>query len=70
MRGRPRKEPDEFAGITASECCAACTKDRCVIVEAPICGHPYKGSHPRATPRQTERIERARKIIAHQKVER
>lgn len=70
MRGRPRKEPNEFAGVTMADCCSACVKTHCVIVETDFCGHPYKGSHPTGTPRQAERIARVAKIIAHQRIER
>jgi hypothetical protein len=39
----PAKVPSQFAGITTSECCDGCSRDRCVITEINYCAHPFKG---------------------------
>lgn len=36
------KEPDEFAGLTQTNCCDACTAEKCVISGRPACAHPLK----------------------------
>ena len=61
--------PDEFAGLTARDCCTGCNEKKCVITSAPFCGHPYKASHPGAEPNVQRRIAAAKKALAHQKIE-
>jgi hypothetical protein len=34
--------PSEFAGISSTDCCAACNKDGCVISAMNYCAHPFK----------------------------
>lgn len=63
------KAPDEFAGLTPHDCCVDCTANKCVISGMNVCGHPYKTSHPGADPKLFARIARAKKVLAHQKVE-
>lgn len=36
-------KPDEYEGITTTECPLACNSERCVITGESICGHPHKG---------------------------
>lgn len=68
----PPQEPptSNLDGITLKNCATACVDGRCVITENRVCGHPHKVSHPFATGPVLERIQQARKIIAHQKVDR
>jgi hypothetical protein len=63
------KQVDEMDGLTARECCLACNEKRCVITGSNICGHPLKASHPGADRKVMERIAKAKKILAHQKIE-
>lgn len=37
------KPASEFAGITVTDCPAACNADRCVISGMNVCAHPRKG---------------------------
>lgn len=66
---KPPKQADEFAGITARDCCVDCNEKRCVITGMNVCGHPLKASHPGAEPKVIARIARAKKMLAHQKIE-
>jgi hypothetical protein len=63
------KDRDELAGLTAQACAAGCKRGRCVITENQFCGHPFKCSHADAGPKVLERMTRARKMIAMQKIE-
>lgn len=66
---KPRPAPDdEFKGMTLRDCCVDCNEKRCVITAAPVCGHPFKSSHPGAEPKVQARITKAKKILAHQKI--
>lgn len=58
---------DKFEGVTAKDCCNACTDKRCAITENQFCGHPFKSSHPGAGAKVKERIAAVKKIIAMQK---
>lgn len=60
---------DEFAGMTVRDCCADCNAKRCVITGSGFCGHPFKASHPGAEPAVQARIARAKKRLAHQKID-
>lgn len=44
-RAAPAKPqpPDEFAGLSLTNCPAACRADHCVISCEPVCAHPRKG---------------------------
>ena len=70
-RAAPPKQaaPDEFAGLTARDCCEGCSEKRCVITQTAFCGHPFKSSHSGAAPAVFARIARAKKRLAHQKIE-
>ena len=68
----PFKAPDEFAGMTATECCIACKPDRCVISGMNVCAHPNKGGLQSSLMQKAdamERYTRARKVLAHQKID-
>jgi hypothetical protein len=32
----------DLSGMTVSDCCSACTAERCVISTVAVCKHPYK----------------------------
>lgn len=69
---KPPPVPAEFAGITATACCSDCKSDRCVITQIGICGHPMKGGlQPplMVKPDVVDRYARARKVLAHVKVD-
>lgn len=71
-RRQPRKAaktqtPDEFAGVSATACCADCVATKCVITGSGFCGHPNKSSHPGAGPKVQARIAAVKKRIAIQK---
>ncbi len=62
----------EFAGMTASECCAACTPKHCIITAQGICGHPMKGGLQAPMMTRSDvvaRYNRARKQLAHVKLD-
>ncbi len=62
----------EFAGMTASECCAACTSKHCIITAQGICGHPMKGGLQAPMMTRSDvvaRYNRARKQLAHVKLD-
>lgn len=59
----------EFDGLTATNCCADCSPQRCVLTGRPICGHPYKGTLAFADNGIHARIGRARKAIQKQKID-
>ena len=64
----PPKVSAEFAGMTATECCAECNSKRCVITGIGICGHPMKGGlqAPMMVKADVvDRYNRARKVLAH-----
>ncbi len=66
------KAPAEFAGMTASECCADCTPQRCIITAQGICGHPMKGGLQAPMMTRSDvvaRYNRARKQLAHVKLD-
>lgn len=66
-------ETDDLEGLTRTECAILCSKEGCVITGGPFCGHPRKGGLQAALaakPEVVERYARARKMIAHQAVER
>lgn len=68
----PFKAPEEFAGMTANECCSACKVDRCVISETNICTHPYKSPIQPAMMANAKilaRYQRAKTALAHQKID-
>ena|SRR5271166_6853814 len=81
-RGRPPRRaprtvvpfvaPDEFAGMTATMCCNACTPERCVISGVNVCAHPNKGglqSGLMNKPDVAACYLRARKALEHQKID-
>jgi len=40
---RPADMASPFEGISASNCCDRCHKDKCAISEMNYCAHPFKG---------------------------
>jgi hypothetical protein len=60
------KANDELAGLTAKDCPAACTVDRCVISTVGVCHHPFKTAPNGAGPLTLANREKARKRIKHQ----
>lgn len=67
--------PDEFAGLSAKDCCESCYAskgERCAITHRALCGHPLKGGlqqPDQMRPDTVERFARAKKILAHAKIE-
>lgn len=57
---------DPLAGMTVLECPVECTKDRCVITEWGICGHPKKSGlqgNDRMKPETVKRFNDARRRL-------
>lgn len=55
----PKQEvPKEFAGLTPTECCDACTADYCVVSGINVCSHPFKGGLQAAQLSQPEAVKR------------
>ena len=66
----PFRAPDEFAGMTETDCCDECGPDRCVISGINICGHPFKGGQiPHGNQPAFERLMRAKKALAQRKLD-
>lgn len=63
------KPTNEFAGITATTCCAGCTPDRCVISTVAVCKHPYKSSDAGCGPVTMRNRLAAKKLLKKQKVD-
>lgn len=66
------KADDKFGGLTATECPYDCNANSCVISGLNVCGHPRKGGLQPAVQRDPDAMERynaARKILAHQAVD-
>jgi hypothetical protein len=59
----------EFAGISATSCCSACTVERCVISTVDICKHPYKTADSGCGPITMKNRLKARKLLKHQVIE-
>lgn len=59
----------EYAGISANQCCSACTEARCVITTVGVCGHPYKVNLHNAGPKTKARIMQVKKLLKHQMVD-
>lgn len=56
----------DFEKMTADNCAAACTAERCVVSGKPYCAHPLKGGlqHTQAHDMPAhERLKAARKFI-------
>lgn len=66
---KPAKPRGEFAGITAKDCPAACTAERCAISTVGVCAHPYKSAVNGFGPVTMANREKARKLIKHQMVD-
>lgn len=66
---KPKADIGEFAGITASACCAACTPDRCVISTVGVCKHPYKTAVDGCGPITIANRDKALRIIKRQKID-
>ena len=63
------KPKDDLAGITAKNCPAACTAERCVISTVGICHHPFKTAPNGAGPITLANRKKARKRIKHQMID-
>lgn len=68
MAAKPAVD-NQFAGVTQSDCCLACTTDRCVISTVNLCKHPLKTGDAGCGPITMRNREAVRKIIKHQIVE-
>ena len=69
---KPAKPPEQLAGLSASDCPFDCNAEKCLISCMAICGHPGKGGLQSAMqndPEAMARYNQARKILAHQKVD-
>lgn len=68
----PKAGSTQLAGLTPTDCPAACNATACVFTDKPYCGHPYKGgpqaadiSRPEVLSRQSE----AKRILGKRKVD-
>lgn len=59
----------EFAGVSATACCTACTPERCVISTVGVCKHPYKTGDSGCGPITIENRHKVRKLIKHQLID-
>jgi hypothetical protein len=50
--------PDNFAGLSRTQCCDACTPARCQISEQQFCWHPRKSGMPSSANRDPEAVTR------------
>lgn len=67
------QEDPAIAGLTHTECPFDCNPEGCVISGKPFCSHPNKGGMPsvmQSDPEAIKRFNRARKILAHQVLDR
>ena len=61
------KPAAEFAGLTVTECCKACSADGCMISGSDYCAHPRKGGLQGSDMHNSaalERVQKARKSLA------
>jgi hypothetical protein len=66
----PLKMSDEFAGMTATDCCTDCAADCCVISGTNVCSHPLKGGQiPPNDSAAFARFLRAKKALSHLKID-
>jgi hypothetical protein len=66
------KVVQQFAGISANECCDACNKDNCVISQSFYCAHPMKGGLQAAQmndPEALRRFNRAKATLKDQMID-
>lgn len=68
----PKPKPvAAFVGLTALNCCAACSITGCVISGKPYCGHPFKGglqgaeAHDKAA---VDRLKSAKTMLGKAKI--
>lgn len=72
---RAASVPNEFEGMTAKDCCDSCYASNgacCAITHRPVCGHPLKGGLQQPDQMRADtvaRYQRAKKILAHAKIE-
>lgn len=59
----------EFAGVSATNCCAACTPERCVISTVDVCKHPFKTADSGCGPVTMKNRLRVRKLLKHQMID-
>lgn len=72
LAAKPFVAPDEFAGMTATECCDACFEKGECIISGSICVHPNKGGLQAAlmrNPSVLAKFQRAKKALEHQIVD-
>lgn len=75
--GRPRKiataapapKAHDFASITSSKCCDACTPERCAISTVNTCKHPVTTGDAGCGPITMANRRIALKLIKHLKIE-
>lgn len=64
--------PPEFAGLSPTDCCNACTASKCVISGIGICSHPMKGGLQSALMIRDDvmrRYNRAKVFLAKAKID-
>ena len=66
----PVKPAQEFAGLTITDCCKACSPAGCVISGKSYCGHPRKGAQINMNDSAAvERLNRAKKFLGTKAME-
>lgn len=63
---------DELEGLTAKDCCDSCCLANCAITHDALCGHPLKSglqSTYMLKPDVVARYQKAKKILAHAKID-
>jgi hypothetical protein len=71
LRVVPQSIGPEFEGVSATECCDACTPDNCVISGNMRCAHPAKGGPSSAdlmNPETKQRYNRVKRILGEIKL--
>ncbi len=69
-RTEPVKAPDEFAGMTETQCCTACKAGHCIISGNEVCGHPMKTPQiPSGDSAAQARFLRAKKVLIHRQID-
>ena len=64
--------PTEYAGISVTDCCDACTKEGCVISKMNYCAHPFKNGLQASQMNDTEalrRYNRAKGALRNQQID-
>ena len=64
--------PSEFAGLSTTDCCDACTKEGCVISAMNYCAHPFKNGLQSAQMQDNDalrRFNRAKAALRNQMID-